>query len=103
MLLLEHSNLQAQERVGELVVGRCGYCCLAYGLADYIRYLGAWDVHPLEGNPNVANNYSSLIVPFDYVTWAFVLASILATYVTFVLMDNVAKTWDPSLDTQSSM
>ena len=42
------------------MVGRCGYCCLAYGLADYIRYLGAWDVHPLEGNPNVAFNYSTL-------------------------------------------
>ena len=75
------------------MVGRCGYCCLAYGLADYIRYLGAWDVHPLEGNPQKAFNYSTLIIPFDYVTWGFVLASILFTYLAFVLMDKVAKTW----------
>ena len=38
--------------------------------------------------PNVAFNYSTLIVPFDYVTWALVCASILAMILTYKLMDK---------------
>ena len=76
-------------------MGRCGYCCLAYGFADYIRYLGAWDIHPLSGNPNKMNNYFALVMPFDEYIWYFLIASIITVYVTMVVMDKGYDSWKP--------
>ena len=108
ILLFSHkptsSHFQAQERTGEIVVGRCGYCCLAYGIADYIRYLGAWDIHPLSGNPNKKFNYYALIMPFDVFTRSLVIASIVTVMSILILMDMSMASWKPGwTSSQSSM
>ena len=93
---------QANNRIADLVIGRCGYCASMGRLADYLAHMGSYDIYPLSGTPNKIQSYLTLAKPFDLLTWTSVVVSVMATALTLIVIDRLSAPWKPWIPNSES-
>ena len=61
---------------------------------DFIAPLGsAYVLRILSAEPKEIPNYLTIVTPFDDLTWAFLVASIIAAFFTLVVIDIAFASW----------
>ena len=86
-------TFQSTDRNADLVMTRAVYRPIVALRNDYLRPLGTYDFRFVTANPDMIQNYLTLINPFDGYVWAFLLASVVAVSITFTLIDTTYASW----------